>query len=193
MFNLDHITVLELFNLKDENKVKAYMNLEAAFDKNRIHLHADFVNRKPSQLGLLSYGQVASLKKYFANPKYETIYKAFDMVFKVKQSTFNGADVVDFLYSLRWLKQEINKIVEREIKMFAGDLDPVLEEAGINRLTMFGELNSLKELGKQFGIRPKEIADWSYNEVFSLLLHDKVQAEVQKRYNELKYGTTNQA
>ncbi len=188
MFNLDHITVAELFNLKDQNKVKAYLLLES-----KLNPHSKFLNRKANALGKLTYGEVASIKKAFAKPTYDKIYHCFDLVWKIKKTTFNGADVVEYFHALRWLKQEINKIVEREIKMFAGDLDPVLEEAGINRLTMFGELNSLKELGKQFGIRPKEIADWSYNEVFSLLLHDKVQAEVQKRYNELKYGTTNQA
>ena len=71
--------------------------------------------------------------------------------------------------------------------------DMVFKVKLVMRLVPFGELNTLKSLAQQFGKSPDEVENWKYNLVFSLMLHDKVSGEVQKAYNELKYGSKRKA
>lgn len=198
MYNLDNITVGEFWKLNDEYLVNQYLafTMEERYgEKNPFYLNPkdSFAGKQATPLGKLTFGEVANIKYQVQQPTDEGIIEMFETVFKVDNKTILKQDIVSFFYALNWIKQSIKELIEREQKNLSGDQDPMLEMAGVKRLVPFGELNTLKAIGQQFGKSPDEVENWSYNMVFSLMLHDKVAAEVQHAYNELKHGSKRQA
>lgn len=195
MFNLDNISVKEFFMLRDEDLFRKYMRFSDP--KDGFYLKpkplAIFARQKATPLGELTFGEVANMKHNLSNPNFESIFECFEMVFKVKLKQYLAQDVVSYIFALNWIKENIKKLVERENNSFNNESDPLLEMAGVKRLMPFGELNTLISLAQRFGKSIDEVENWKYNLVFTLLLHDKVSGEVQKAYNELKYGNKAQA
>ncbi len=193
MFNLDNISVKEFFQLEDEQLFKQYMRFTDEKDPFYLKPKGVFAKRNATPLGELTFGEVANLKYNLSKPTYQNIYECFDMVFKVKLQNYLNQDVVSYLYAFNWIKDSSQKLIDREQKALNSEPDPFLEMAGVMRLVPFGELNTLKAIAQQFGKSPDEVENWKYNLVFSLMLHDKVSGEVQKAYNELKYGSKRKA
>lgn len=183
MFDLDNIKVSKLYQL-GEVEFKKYMQLQSVLGEKDV-----FPKIKATPLMDLTFGEVATLKNNLAKPTFESLYECFQIVFKVKLKTYVNQSVVDYFYAMNWLKNSVRELMEREAKTLSSDIDPLLDAAGIKRLVKFGELNTLKAIGQQFGKSPREIEDWKYSLVFSLMLHDKVSSEVQKEFNNLKYGS----
>lgn len=180
MFSIEHITVLQFFQLQDEAKAFQYVELQSVMKEKPV-----FLKRKAKPLGSLTYGEVAKLKRAISKPTFEKLLEAFQMVFGVNRNEYLNAGVVDYFYALNWIRKAILEIVEKEKKLGGNDPDPFLEMAGVKRLSAFGEMATLINLGKQFGKTPEEIENWKYNVVFSILLYEKVHGEVNKSYNEI--------
>jgi hypothetical protein len=193
MFNLENISVRELFQIEDEELFKKYLRFTDENDGFYIKPRGIFAKRKASPLVELTCGEVANIKLNLANPTFDNVYDCFEMVFKVKLNTYLSQDVVSYFYALNWIKENIKKLVEREKNAFGADPDPLLEMAGVKRLAAFGELNTLISIAQKYGKSPAEVENWKYNLVFALMLQDKVAGEVQHAYNELKYGSKGKA
>lgn len=178
MFQLDNITVKELYLSEDIN---GYFELQKIMKPK-----PEFGKHKAKELTDLAFDDVSKIKRVMLKPTYDGLFQVFQLVFGVRKLQYEMASVVDYFYALNHLKSEIKKIVEREKKMLTSDPDPMMSMAGSDRLNMFGELNTLKKLGMDFGKSPEEIGQWSYSLVFALTLHDKIHGEVEKRYYELK-------
>ena len=93
--------------------------------------------------------------------------------------------MVKFYHSLNWIKEEIQNVYEREVQSLSSPPDSKLKDAGIDDLNIFGEMNTLIALGEKFGKAPQEIENWNYEIVFSLILHQKISSDINKRYIEL--------
>jgi len=178
--DLENITVKELFQLEEEtfNKYLKLQELLKPLD--------NFCGYEAKALSHLEFGQVANLKEYFNEPTDAGILDAFKIVFGVKERQYFAADVVSYFYALNWIKIEVEKLVALEVKMLSGKPDPLMEMAGADRLQVFKELPILKRLGKEYGQPPQVIETWKYNFIFSLLLLDIVETDVQENYNQLK-------
>lgn len=179
MFNLKNITVKEFFQLNEADAL-SYVELQSIMKSKPV-----FLNRKAKELGELSFGDVAQLKRNISEPSYEGLMDSFKMVFGIKQSQYLNADVVSFFYALNWMRESVIALMNKE-KALVPEPDPDLEMAGVNRLAVFSEMSTLINLGRSFSKAPTEIETWKYNMVFAILLYDKVHGEVQKNYYELK-------
>jgi len=193
MYNLDNISVKQFWSLQDESLAKQYLRFSNEKDPYFLKPKDMFAGRIATPLGQLTYGEVSNLKHNLSTPSFEGIYECFDAVFKVKLTTYLNQNITSYFYALNWIKEQVTIILERENKTLGGERDPLLEMAGVHRLIPFGELNILKTIAQQFSTTPMEVENWKYNLVYSLMLHDKVSGEVQKSYNELKYGPNKQA
>lgn len=193
MFNLDNISVKELFHLQDDQLFEQYMRFSDEEDGFYLKPKEVFAGREATPLGSLTYGEVATIKQNLVKPTFDNLYETFDLVFKVKKITYLAQDVVSYLYALNWIKAEIKMILEREKKTLGGTPDPLLEAAGVHRLVPFGELNTILAIAQKYGKSPEEVENWKYNLVFSMMVHDKVSGEVQTEYNRLKYGSKSKA
>lgn len=180
MYNLPKITVLELYQQTDVMFNK-YMALEDIILVNDNR----FMQYKAKPLGQLEYGQVGRLKKIITNITIDGVFEMFNIIYGVKRAAYNGADVVSYFYALKWIKQEITKLLEKEKKVLTSEPNFELELAGVKRLNMFGELGTLINLGRTFGMPPQDIERWTYNLVFSIMAYDKTSDEIKKRYSEV--------
>lgn len=180
IFNLPNISTLEFLKL-DEAAALPYWKLQAIMKP-----HPAFGTRSAKRLGELQYGEVASLKQSIQTPDFESLADMFTIVFGVKKNQFINAPVTDFLSALGWLRQSIVDLIKKEYNALKSEPDPDMEAAGVNRLSIFAEMNTLIAIGQQYGKSPEEIETWKYNLVFALMLHNKTISEVQKSYAEIK-------
>src|SRR5690625_997303 len=165
--------------MTDERLFEKYMNLGEI-----LNPKSSFIGREGTPIASLTYDEVGQLKHHLASPTPEAMAEAFGIVFRCKSNEFYSQRVSDFLPALNWLKDSIENLMENE-KALSGDVDPLLEMAGVEKLARFGELNVLVSLGQRFGKSPYEVGQWKYSLVFALMMHDKVHGDIEKTYNEL--------
>ena len=178
--SLAKIPVYKLFKLQNES-FEEYHNLLK-------HLEPKPIKRKGkiiSSLTDLTFGEVAGLKMSFSDTSFESMRDVFKTVFGLKKFEFLNVDVINFYHALNWIREEMQSIYERERHNLTSTPDAKLKDAGIEDLNMFGELNTLIALGEKFSKPPQEVENWNYNLVFSLMLHQKVSNDINKRYQEL--------
>lgn len=180
---MELITAQQLF-LLDRDRFDDYHNLLK-------HLVAKPIigKRKINSLTELSFGEVALMKLVIQEPRFESIIKIFKVAFGLKKKQVLQLDVISFYHALNWLKEEVRMIYEREAKNLNAETDSKLKDAGIDRLNIFGEMNTLIALGQKFSKPPQEIENWNYNLVFTLTMHEKISREIQKRFQELNTKT----
>lgn len=185
MFNLEKITVLEYLRLDAEN-LNNYNNLQKVMNAKDV-----FCGKKARSIGDLTFGEVKGLQSSFKQPSFEDVLTAFNLFFGVSKHQFLRASVIDFFYASNWLTETLIKTVENESKALqSSDADPDMELAGSGRLSIFGELNTMFDLGERYGKDPTEISNWKYNTVFSILVHDKVIGEVRREFQRIKSSKT---
>lgn len=180
IFDLENISTFEFLKLNEADALP-YWKLQAM-----MNYKPTFGTRPATRLGELQFGQVATLKQFIQNPDFETLVEAFQMVFDVKRSQFINAPVTDFLIALGWLRESVSNLIQKEYNALKSDPDPDMQAAGVERLGVFAEMNTLIAIGQQYGKSPQEIEMWPYNMVFTLMLHNKILSEVQKNYSEIK-------
>lgn len=180
IYNLPKVTVKEYYSLEESEFIK-YEKLYSM-----LLINDDlFLKHKAETLTKLSYGQVSTLKRAIMNPTFDEIMECMEIVYNIKQTKVLSADIVSYFYALKWIYQEVFKIIEREAKVLQSEPDAKMELAGIQRLNVLKELPGVIHLAKSFGKSPEEIYEWKYNLVFSILLHNKIYGEVEKAYQEL--------
>lgn len=136
---------------------------------------------KGKELGTLSFGQVATIKKALQQPTLEALQNIFSLVYSIEIRNLN---TIQFFERFNWIEAELKKIAERE-KLLSSS-DAIWEQAGGEQLVKFGELNTLRALAMQFSTTPQEVENWTYNLVFTLMYQNKTLNEVQEQYHKLK-------
>lgn len=180
MFNLDNITVEELYSLPSQ-EFGYYMDLE-----NVMLINDDrFMKYKARTLGSLTYGNVATIKNNLRDPSFDNIFEIFRLIYRISREDYLKADVVSYFYALKWIKKEVIDLLNKEKRALTSDPNPLMEMAGSKRLGIFGEMGTLITLGKQFSKTPDEIEAWRYDLVFTILVYDKISGEIQKEYRNL--------
>lgn len=139
----------------------------------------------------LTFGEVAAIKICLQDLKLKNIAEIFKITFELKEKKLLEIDVVQLYHSINWIKKEIEFIYNRELENLTSASDSKLKEAGIDDLNIFGEMNTLIALGEKFGKSPQEIENWNYEIVFSLMLHQKISNDVNKRFVELNKPVSN--
>ena len=179
MSSLQKISFQKLFQLKPQ-KFEEYHNVLK-------HLEAIPMKGKKQIESItdLTFGEVAAIKMLLQEPNFLNIVEIFKIIFELEQKDLFKIDVIQFYHSINWIKQEVQAVYDREVENLTSTPDSKLKDAGIDELNIFGEMNTLIMLGEKFSKAPQEIENWNYNLVFSLMLHQKISSEVNKRYVEL--------
>ncbi|PHQ27860.1 hypothetical protein [Leeuwenhoekiella nanhaiensis] len=180
IWNLDKISTGEFLLLNDQQALP-YWYLQSMFN-----FTPRFGNFKAKRLGELEFGEIANIKSSITKTDFERIVEIFTLIFGIKRSQFINAPVTDFLNAIGWLRLSIEELIIKEYNALKSDTDPDMQAAGVERLSVFAEMNTLIGIGQQYGKSPQEIETWPYNMVFTLMLHNKILSEVQKNYSEIK-------
>ena len=175
--SLKKISFRQLFQLKNENFEEYHKVLK--------FLEPVQLNNKIESITDLTFGEVAEIKILLQNGSFLSLTEMFKIIFGLTQNEIYKINVINFYHALNWIQNEIETIYEREVKNLSSSADSKMKDAGIDELNVFGEMNTLIMLGEKFGKAPQEIENWKYNLVFSLMLHQKISSEVNKRYVEL--------
>ena len=178
MTELIDITVKELFSLEG-NKFDSYNELLKNLNgKNTV---AGITGKDIYQL---PFSSVSFLKEFIQSPTLPGFISVYKLIFGIDENIFLKMKSTDFYYSFNWIQNEIIELVEGE-KRLESKPDEHWIAAGIERLNIFGELNTLINIGKQYSIPPQEVENWSYNLVFTFALHNKIDGEINKKYSEI--------
>lgn len=178
MNELIDISVKELFTL-ESNKFDAYNDLLQNLNGKNVA-----AGKTAKDIYQLPYCSVSSLKGFMQSPSLPGFISVFKLVFDVDEKEFLKMKATEFYYSFNWLQNQIIELVEGE-KRLESEPDENWKLAGIERLNIFGELNTLINIGKQYSKSPQEIEQWTYELVFTLALHNKIDGDINKRYSEI--------
>ena len=182
IYNLKHITIQQYYALEDATLFAKYLKLEELMQVR----DNKFGKYKASEFGDLSYGEVGLLKRLVSAPTLQGLSQIFNIVYSIELADYYKQDIVEYFYGLKWIKQEIGRIIKQENSTLSHEPDAKFELAGGKKLNAFGDYPSLVMLAKQYGCFPEEIEERKYNIVFADLAYIKVYGDIAKAYRELK-------
>lgn len=180
MYNLPNISVREFYEL-DEIEVLGYLDLQTVLNAKNL-----FCGKVAKPLGQFTYGQVAEFKNIIQAPTADGLFQLFKTLYDVKIGQYLSASIIDYFYALKWIRAEIISLNEREKNALSSEPDQELKAAGVDRLQRFKEGNVLIDFAERFSKTLDEIENWKYNVVFMILLRDKVKAEIENNYRQIK-------
>jgi len=131
-----------------------------------------------------TFDEVAFIKQYIND--FNHVEKIFDICFK--NLKINDLYLFEVLAWRKWVINEVDTILDLESRI-SNAIEPELELAGIDELNKFKEWNTKIDLGSQFGVKPQDIGDWKWQDVFVIMWRNSTVTRVQKRYQELKSKT----
>ena len=137
-----------------------------------------FQGAKAKSIWDLKFFEVENIKKDFQNLDDDKVIKLMDLFYG--KSDLSKVRGLQFYRAFNYIKEQLKDVYDKE-KMLAGDSQQKLIDAGIKELDIFGSLNILDDLGKDFGKSPEEVEQWSYGLVFSLSLKRKKESDIRKR------------
>lgn len=182
MIDLPKIKVKKLFEL-DDARFAEYVRLQ-----NVMKSKPEFIGKEAVEITSLQFGQVNELKRIFTEPTFEGIFYAFEAVFGAKKEEVLEADVVSYFYALNHIAEGVKTVFKKEKILEVDDEEErfFMKEAGAERLNRFQEFPILLNLAERFSTTPFVIETWKYSTVFTILLYDKILADVRKRRDEIK-------
>jgi len=144
-----------------------------------VRANDTFLGNKGKRLVDMKYGEVAEIKVLVKNAE---TFKAFEKVFGVSEDKTLKARCDEFFPAKNYIKEQIKFIADLEKENLTGKPDYKLEKAGVNKLNVLGDNNVAIDLGKQFACKPSEIMEWTYMDVFMVLLKNKIDHEISEAY-----------
>lgn len=180
--DLDKIKVKQLFNL-DESRFADYIRLQDI-----LKPKPEFLEKEAVEITSLQFGQVNELKRIFTAPTFEGIFYSFEAVFGAKKEEVLEADVVSYFHSFNHIAESVKGVMKKEKVLEIDDEQEkfIMKEAGAKRLQRFQEVPILVNFAERFSTTPENIETWKYSTVFTILLYDKILADVRKRSDEIR-------
>lgn len=184
-FEIEDITIEEYFNLENTDDYDIF--LEAIKANNSFAGHTFDVNS-------ITYNQMEVLKNTFKNPDMSNIFYIFVLLFKIqgnfkqnKEEIFYNQSIFDLFRAKRFLQEFLISKIETENKMLQGvPDDKMMMINGYERLAPVSFLLSKIRLAEQFNTTPDVVGGWKYNTVFSYLIANKINSDIQTEYQKLK-------
>ncbi len=175
-----NITVKDYFELED---VTEYLVLQCIEPSNELQWF------KGASLRSLNYGDIMLLKRFKGD--YKDVVSMFRLVFGMKEINLLNLHVVDFYKGLNYFYKELNNLMESESKMFnfpeteSSLTWQAAQETTGHNLSLYGELNTMKGIVREYGYSFKEVEELSYTLVISLLVSGIKENVVKDMYSKL--------
>lgn len=174
-----NITLREYVNSKD---VSQYEFLEHSKPRNKYF-------NKELNVSLLTYGEVKAVMRTLRKMKsINDIKDIFETCFKIDENEFYSGLITEYFSAKNYVIQTFKELLEREIKLlksFSGD-SALWEAAGGNKLNKHSDVLPINQLGKIYSLYPFDLEHKKYQEILYLMVVEKDQNEVEKKFHELK-------
>lgn len=187
MTTLDDISVLEYFNLEDSSEYDFFIDLMKPENKlcGRSWGYND-----------MTFNEFKTIILIFNEPTYSDIQDLFLHLYSIRgnikespESIFQRESVFQFFKAKNFVKKIMQEKLELEDRLLGGDKDPILEQIdAYNRLAPVNTMLTKIRLAEQFGVTPKEVGDWKYNEVLNIQIANKISSQIDKEYNDKRYS-----
>lgn len=143
---------------------------------------------KTFSLDVVSYEQFKSIQKLLKDGNtFEHISSIFSLAFGVTKEEFFSARISDYYPAKNFIVNKVKESIETESKLLGGGVKNIdWEQAGGNRLDVFGKITPLVKLGKIYGMFPDEVGKKPYNWVITLLVFHNTEDEVINEYQKIK-------
>ena len=116
--------------------------------------------------------------------------EAFLIILKNEKQGLTIEDVkreknVNKLQFYFWVKEQYKKIEELENKYLSSTPDPHSVAAGIDKFNVLGDFNTVDSIARNYGYTHEQAWNLKYSTIFNILLREKLEADFNKKYNEL--------
>jgi len=156
--------------LKDAEK---YPDLIPIFQKVK---GIDILHGKKSKNFMkLKFKDVEFIKQTIQEPNDKAVLKCLKIVFGFVD--VEKLRLLEFYQSYNHIVEQIKIILESE-KNLHTEPSERLKNAGIDRMSIFGALNILDDIGQKYGVPPHKVEKWTYGLIFSLSLKAKYEADI---------------
>lgn len=176
---MKNITIKEFLKVKEIDHLSYDMVLKLLKPNNNFNGLS--INEKT-----IKYSEVKYLFKLASKNKYKEIILYF---YNVKEATFLDSGIFEYYAVKNYIDSFIVRIAKKESQALKGDNNDAIlwEQAGGNRLKIFNDILPIMELAETYSLYPFDIMEKPYNEVFTLLVANKIKKEVLNKFNDLKY------
>ena len=127
----------------------------------------------------LTFDEVETMKLILANVDIEKFYILWQ-IHKKKKFNPDKIGILEFMNVWKHSLEILQKVAELE-QQLKGGINVRLEVAGIDEFKKLGAQAVKIKLGKEFGMRPKEIGEWLWFEVFNIRLFNRIEDNITQR------------
>ena len=179
------ITIQDYFTREDTLEYDIFINCMTP-----VNLFAG----KQCQVSKLTFDEVEVIKSVFQNPTMEDIMELIILCYAMRgdmnqsaQEQYLKTSIFDLFRAKTFLQEFITKTIEKEVDWLSGKSDDKLLMINAEeRLKPFSHILSKISLAEQFSTTVSEIGKWKYSTVFTILVANKVKADLITEYNEIK-------
>ena len=169
--NIENIKLKQLWSLPIE-KQQSYLNiLQCLKSKNKIGKY------KIYDLEELPYADVVLIQSHFHSAMYDDCLTAMSLSTKQPKIFIEKFCIVEFSHGWNYISDMISEI-NKKMQLLVKPPKPMLIDAGIEKLNMFGELNVLTALAKEYSTTPFEVEQWPWGFVYALQLKNKIESDI---------------
>ena len=106
---------------------------------------------------------------------------------RLPKRVYLGLRVSKFYPCYNYILNAIRKITEAEKTHWTPHyVDADYKKAGSDNLSKFAEYSIAAEIAEKYGIKPMEVFNWKYSEVFIEISRNVAQSDVMRSYHEIK-------
>ena len=119
--------------------------------------------------------------------KENSINEVLELIFKPQFKNFNinkvkEAEKISFII---WINEQLERVFKIEEQFLQSEPEPELIASGIDRLNEFGINPLMEKIAKDWNKTPEEIEKYPYFKIYQKIKMDKVQSEINKRYQKI--------
>jgi hypothetical protein len=126
----------------------------------------------------LTFDEVSVIKRLLTRNTDESLKMIIKIFTDEKIENVFYYELISFI---KWLTKTIIEFQTKENELSV--TDSKMLSAGIERLNMFGELNTKIQLAEQFGKLPSDIGKMTYVQVLQIMSYNSVKHQIQKELN----------
>lgn len=151
--------------------------------------------RQAKDIMQLTFNEVELVKQSLRQPDIDGLATIFRIVYGLSRKELLKVRLIEFFHAYNHVIKQVNMIMEQEnVKLRFEETDMIkrdqLQRAGVERLNIFGVLNTLDAIAQRYGTHPDIVKEWQYGYVFSLLFKMNVERQVQDAYAEIVKHST---
>ena len=176
---LENITVLQFFSLPMDELLQQYNLLKMLRQSDTLK------DKKADSILMQPYSMIVKLKKYYSNLTPEAMVAMVKMVFGIKNEVQMQFKIVEYFPAVNFIVNGLDKIIELEVKRLTSQPKEELIMAGVEKMQVYGDLNTIDQLAGGDMLKWNEIEKMPWQYVFTKLCMEKDRADIQESYSEI--------